>query len=250
MVKGRDGKFPGYNVQVGVEPKGHFIMTDRVTTDTNDMQQLQECVESFTQETGAVPKEVSADKGYSNTTQLLEIEKDGKTKCYIPLIDTKREIQEKEGVTFNYNRESDTYTCSQGKQLLLHSRNHRNRGAYYNIYKCHGCEGCVIRTKCTKSKTGRIVKRNVNQDKLDQYKERIAGEYGKQKIRERKTVVEHPFGTIKMLMGKFNLLLKGKTKVQTEFDYYTAAYNLKRLIGCAPVSELMVKMEKYQFVLA
>lgn len=250
MVKGRDGKFPGYNVQVGVEPKGHFIMTDRVTTDTNDMKQLQECVESFTQETVAVPKEVSADKGYSNTTQLLEIEKDGKTKCYIPLIDTKREIQEKEGVTFKYNTESDTYTCSQGKQLLLLSRNHKNSGAYYNIYKCHGCEGCVIRTKCTKSKTGRIVKRNVNQDKLDQYKERIAGEYGKQKIRERKTVVEHPFGTIKMLMGKFNLLLKGKTKVQTEFDYYTAAYNLKRLIGCAPVPELMVKMEKYQFVLA
>jgi transposase len=250
MVIGREGRFPGYNVQVGVEPKGHFIMTDRVTTDTNDMQQIQECVGSFTQETGAVPKEVSADKGYSNTTQILEIEKDGKIKCYIPLIETKREMQEKEGVTFNYNTENDTYTCSQGKQLLLFSRSQKNRGAYYNTYKCYGCEGCVIRTKCTISKTGRIVKRNVDQDRIDQYKKRIAGEYGKQKIKERKAVVEHPFGTIKMLMGKFNLLLKGKTKVQTEFDYYTAAYNLKRLIGCAPVPELMVKLEKYQFALA
>jgi hypothetical protein len=62
-------------------------------------------------------------------------------------------------------------------------------------------------------------------------------------------VVEHPFGTIKMLMGKFNLLLKGKIKAQIEFDYYTAAYNLKRLTGCAPVSELIVKMEKYQFAM-
>ena len=49
-----------------------------------------------------------------------------------------------------------------------------------------------------------------------------------------------------MLMGKFNILLKGKVKAQIEFDYYTAAYNIKRLIGCAPVSDLMVKMEKYR----
>lgn len=250
MVKGRDGKFPGYNVQAGVETKGHFIMTDRVTTDTNDMQQLQECVESFTEETGAVPKEVSADKGYSNITQILEVEKGDKTRCYIPLIKTQREIQVKEGVNFKYNAEDDTYTCSQGKQLLLLSRNQKNRGAYYNIYKCHGCKECPIHAKCTKSKTGRILKRNMDQDKIDQYKERIAGEYAKEKIRERKTVVEHPFGTIKMLMGKFNLLLNGETKVQIEFDYYTAAYNLKRLIGCVSISELLVKFEKYKFEIA
>lgn len=94
------------------------------------------------------------------------------------------------------------------------------------------------------------MKRNVDQDKIDQYKERIAGEYAKGKIRERKTVVEHPFGTIKMLMGKFNLLLKGEAKVQTEFDYYTAAYNLKRLIGCTPIADLMVKMEKSRLIVA
>jgi len=250
LLKGREGNFPGYNVQVGVEPKGHFMMTDRVTTDTNDMQQLQECVVSFTEETGTVPKEVSADKGYSNTTQILEIEKDGKTKCYIPLIETKRETLEKEGITFEYNAEAGTYTCSQGKQLLLLSRNQKNRGAYYNTYKCQGCEGCAVRAKCTTSKTGRILKRNVEQDKIDQYKESIASEYAKEKIRERKTVVEHPFGTIKMLMGKFNFLLKGEAKAQTEFDYYTASYNLKRLIGCAPISDLMVKIEKTRLIVA
>jgi len=250
LVKGREGKFPGYNVQVGVEPKGHFIMADRITDDAADVQQLQECVSSFTEEIGSVPKEVLADKGYSNITQILEIEKDGATQCYIPLIETKREMQEKEGVTFRYNAENDTYTCSQGKQLLLLSRNNKKSGAYYNTYKCHQCEECAVRAKCTKSKTGRILKRNVEQDKIDQYKEKIAGDYARAKIMERKQVVEHPFGTIKMLMGKFNLLLKGKVKAQIEFDYYTAAYNLKRLIGCAPVSELMVKMEKYRFAMA
>jgi len=247
LVKGREGKFPGYNVQVGVETKGHFIMTDRVTTDTNDMQQLQECVKSVAEQTGVSPSEISADKGYSNTVQILEIEKDGTAQCYIPLIETKREKSEKEGVYFVYDKNSNTYTCSQGKKLLLLSRNVKHSGAYYNVYKCHECKGCPVHDKCTKSKTGRTLKRNVDQDRIDQYKEKIAGNYAKEKIRERKQVVEHPFGTIKMLMGKFNLLLKGKTKAQIEFDYYTAAYNLKRLIGCAPMSELIVKMGKYQF---
>jgi len=248
LLKGRDGKFPGYNVQVGVETKGHFIMTDRVTTETNDMQQLKKCVESLTEETGVAPTEISADKGYSNTAQILDIEMDGATQCYIPLIGTKREKSEKEGIFFSYDKSSNTYTCSQGKKLVLLARNVKHNGVYYHTYKCHECKGCLVQNKCTKSKTGRALKRNVDQDKIDLYKEKITGDYAKQKIRERKQVVEHPFGTIKMLMGKFNLLLKGKTKAQIEIDFYTVAYNLKRLIGYAPISELSDKMEKYPFL--
>jgi transposase len=246
MVKGRDGKFPGYNVQVGVDAMGHFILSDRITDDTNDMQQLQECVKSVTEDTGTTPKEVLADKGYSNTTQILEVEKGGTTQCYIPMIETMREKQENEGIKFIYNTEDDTYICTQGKKLLLLTRNQKGRGAYYNIYKCHECKECAIRANCTKSKYGRKIKINVDQGKIDQYKEKMAGDYARERIRERKTVVEHPFGTIKMLMGKFNFLLKGKKKAQIEFDYYTAAYNLKRLMGCTPVSDLIVKIGKYR----
>ena len=246
LVNGRDGKFPGYNVQVGVDAMGHFIISDRITDDTNDMRQLQECVKSVSENTGETPKEVLADKGFSNTTQILNVEKDGTTLCYIPMIETKREKQEKEGINFIYNREDDTYICPQGKKLLLLTRNQKGRGIYYNIYNCHECKECAIRANCTKSKYGRKIKRNVDQSRVDQYKERISRDYAKERIKERKTVVEHPFGTIKMLMGKFNILLKGKVKAQIEFDYYTAAYNIKRLIGCAPVSDLMVKMEKYR----
>lgn len=247
MVKGREGKFPGYNIQVGTETKGHFILSSKVTDDPNDIQQLNDNVKSVTENTGEIPNEVLADKGYSNITQILEIENNETTQCYIPLIETKREKQEKEGITFIYNKEDDTYICSQGKKLLLFSRNHKDRDAINNIYKCHQCKGCSMRANCTKSKSGRTIKRNVNQDKIDIYKEKIKSNYARERIKERKTVVEHPFGTIKMLMGKFNLLLKGKVKVQIEFDYYTAAYNLKRLIGCTPISDLMIKMGTYGF---
>ena len=250
LVKGRDGKFAGFNVQVGVDTKGHYIMADRVTNDSNDMQQLRECVKSVEEQTGIKPKEVSADKGYSNTTQILEIEKDGQTQCYVPLIGTKREELEKGGISFNYDKETDTYICSQGKQLKLFTKNAKDREAYYDIYKCFDCEKCSIRNQCSTSKTGRIVKRNTNQDKIEQYKEKIMGEYAKKKINERKCVVEHTFGTIKYLMGKFNFLLKGKNKAQIEFDYYTTAYNLKRLINSSPITNLTIKMNNFNWAVA
>jgi transposase len=249
LVKGRDGTFPGYNVQIGVEGKGHFIMNDRVTTDSNDMKQLKEGVESITEETGVCPSEVLADKGFSNMTQILDIEDSGTVQCFIPLIETSREKSEKDGICFVYDKNSNTYTCGQGKKLLMIAQNIKHHGAYYNIYKCHHCEGCQVKDLCTKSKTGRKLKRNVDQDKIDTYKKKIGDQYAKDKIRERKQVVEHPFGTIKMLMGKFNLLLRGKTKAQIEIDLYTTAYNLKRLISCAPMSELMNKMDKTQLLI-
>ncbi len=81
-------------------------------------------------------------------------------------------------------------------------------------------------------------------------REKLESRYAKEKNNERKQVVEHPFGTIKWLMGKFDFLLTGKEKAQIEFDLYSTAYNIKRLINCAPTTELMAKMIKYNWAMA
>jgi DNA repair exonuclease SbcCD ATPase subunit len=249
LVKGRDGKFPGYNAQTGVEAKGHFIMYNEVTTDAVDQQQLASCVENATMETEIIPEEILADKGYGNTTQILEIESNS-IQCFIPLATTSREKEEKQDLLFKYDKESDTCICPQGKKLYLFSKKNKHHGAIYNTYKCKECDGCPIRMNCTKSKTGRIYKRNIEQEKIDQYKEKLKTNYAKEKIAERKGIVEHPFGTIKWLMGKFQFLLTGKEKVQTEFNLYTTAYNIKRLINCDSTTELMGKMIRYNWAVA
>lgn len=73
LVKGRNGKFASYNAQMGMESKGHFIMYNQVTTDPNDLQQLENNVEKGTEEIDISPEEVLADKGFGNMTQLLNI---------------------------------------------------------------------------------------------------------------------------------------------------------------------------------
>jgi len=70
---------------------------------------------------------------------------------------------------------------------------------------------------------------------------------GKEKILERKSLAEHPFGTIKYLMGKIPLLLRGKKKVATEINLYTTAYNLKRLINIELFEDTVENIKKYQW---
>jgi len=248
LVKGRDGKFAGYNVQTGVEGKGHFIMHDEVTTAPNDQQQLENCIEKTIEEIEIVPDEVLADKGYGNTSQILNIEDKG-IKCYIPMPETKREKEEKKGIVFQYDKLNDIYICPQKKELKLYAKNVKHSGATYNTYKCYECDDCPIREKCTKSKTGRTLKRNIKQEEIEQYKKELTTDYSKKRIAERKGIVEHPFGTIKWLMGKFNFLLTGKEKTQIEFDLYTMSYNLKRLVNCGTTMELMGKITRYNWAM-
>lgn len=247
LVKGRDGKFAGYNGQAAVEAKGHFIMQNELTTSPVDQDQLKNCVNKTQKEIEASIEEILADKGYGNTTHILEVEQEG-IQCYIPLETTTREKEQTKGLVFTYDESTDSYTCPQGKKLMLFQKNHLSSGALYDRYKCYECEGCPIRNDCTQSKTGRTYKRNINQERIDKYKEKLKSDYAKERIRERKNIVEHPFGTIKWMMGKFNFLLTGQQKVQIEYDLYAMAYNLKRLINHEmPLSELMGQINDHKW---
>lgn len=249
LVKGRDGKFAGYNVQTGVEPQGHFIMSNEATTDPNDLNQLKNCIEMATEETGLVPEEAVADKGYGNMSQILDIEDNG-IQCYVPLQSSSRDIEEEGGIVFEYDKSDDTYVCPQGKRLHLLQKNQRYGERICNIYKCRECNGCPIRSSCTNSETGRIYKRDIEQERIDLYKEKLKSQYSKERIAERKGIVEHPFGTIKWLMGKFQFLLIGKEKVQIEYNLYATAYNIKRLMGKSSIFDILCKMERYNWALA
>ncbi|MDA3906610.1 MAG: transposase [Bacteroidales bacterium] len=145
---------------------------------------------------------------------------------------------------------SDTYTCPQGKKLHLFSKGQKQRKVTYDFNKCNECDGCPIRNNCTSSKKGRTYKRNIDQNEIEQYKQKLTTQYSKERIAERKGIVEHPFGTIEWLMGKFNFLLTGKEKAQIEFDLYTTAYNIKRLINSEINTKLIDKMMKYSWTLA
>jgi transposase len=63
-----------------------------------------------------------------------------------------------------------------------------------------------------------------------------------QAMRQRREVVEHPFGTIKMRMGATHFLMKRLSKVRGEMALHVLAYNLTRLLNILGVQPLMAAL--------
>ena len=73
---------------------------------------------------------------------------------------------------------------------------------------------------------------------------------GRQRISERKAIIEHVFGTLRYWMGKIPLLLRGKEGVQTEINLYTTAYNMKRLMNIERSEDIMYMINNYDWKMA
>jgi transposase len=63
-----------------------------------------------------------------------------------------------------------------------------------------------------------------------------------EKIKIRKTIVEHPFGTVKRWQDGSYLLLKGKVKAEADLALSFLAYNIKRAISMVGVRGLIERM--------
>lgn len=250
LMKTRDGFVPAYNMQTGVDNKNKMIVFAQVTDKGVDTHELQPNIEQTKEQLDVTPAIVEADKGFANLEQIKLIEENHPTICAVPLQDIKQEEKDNNaGIQFQYDGLNDCVICSEGQKLALIHKDKVKRGSHYSVYQGN-CNGCPKKDLCTTSKKGRIVHRKHDQEWIDNYRKRIENQLFKVLIKERKTIVEHPFGTIKYWMGKFPLRLRGKEKVQTEIDIFATAYNLKRLINLEKMEELIKMIQNHNWNLA
>lgn len=92
-------------------------------------------------------------------------------------------------------------------------------------------------TKCTTNKDGRKIHRGMDEDAAEEMRKRIKENPSKVKIR--KELCEHPFGTIKRGFNQGYLLLKGLRKVKGEVGFTMLAYNMRRAINLVGTRGLM-----------
>ncbi len=103
------------------------------------------------------------------------------------------------------------------------------KGMIFRVYATAACEACPARSGCTGSKRGRWIWRWEHQDFVDQHRKKMSLT-GHEKMKRRKSMVEHPFGTMKRAMNAGYTLLKMKRKVKGEFGIIALTYNIKRVI--------------------
>jgi transposase len=231
------GTLVGYNAQIAVDAKHKLIAAADVTNEVNDLQQLANVALEAKANLELTRTEVVADAGYYNASEVNRCVEHGLT-TFIPKSDTSansaRGLYGKS--RFKYDATKDVYLCPAGDTLTYRFATiELDRELKY--YRASNCKTCALKSRCTRNKANRTITREANEHVMEAMATRMQQQPEKFKLR--KTLAEHPFGTIKRWFGYTHFLLKGLAKVQCEWSLTTLAYNLKRVLNLVSFEKLM-----------
>lgn len=236
-----------YNVQAIVDSKHKLLVDLEVTNEAADKVLLPEMAQRAKEELGVEELTVVADGGYFSHEAIKACE-DRNITAFVPIRDAKD--AERMGIfsreEFKYDETQDVYVCPAGAVMRRNSKyvrkDTRLKKEFY-LYTTKACGLCPMKALCTTSKTGRKIKRWAYTEVLDKLKERL--EKNPDVIRQRKGLVEHPFGIIKIAMNHERLLTRGIANVSTEMKLAALSYNFKRVLSILGI-EKMIEMIRSQ----
>lgn len=215
-----------YNAQIAVDAEHDLIVAFDLTNEGNDLQQLHPMAQQGKAAVGADKVSVVADTGYANGAHGKQCEQDGIT-AIVPhgeRVNPKGK-QYFSRDRFSYDRENDSWGCPAGEVLRLFKTSHTKQK---KEYRTQACPSCPLKSQCTKA-AQRIIVRGFHDDDREAMHQRAIADPGWMKLR--REVAEHPFGTIKWLMGSPRFLVRGLRKAKAELALSITGYNLKRLIA-------------------
>ena len=229
-----------YNVQITVDAKHKLIVDHEVTNECNDVKQLSAMAIRAKEVLEVESLEVVADKGYYSKREIKNCIDEGIVP-YIP--ETNSSSSGRAGLyakkDFRYDAENDCYWCPAGKALPFSYQTTSN-GQAVRVYVASGCSKCLLKRRFSKNELSRRVKRWVDEEVLEEMAWRVRAE--PDKVKQRKCIVEHPFGTIKRSMDQGYFLTRRLSNVRAEMSLTMLAYNIKRALKLKGTQELMAAL--------
>lgn len=228
-----------YNVQSAVDAQNHFVIDISTTNDINDQNQLYIMAKDASDLLETEECTVVADTGYYNASEIKNCLDDGMT-VLIKKAKANNSTKDNEfrKDKFKYDPEKDVYICPAEQQLYFFENTSKN-GMKYKKYKCNSCSSCKYKNKCTSSKSGRTLQRWEHEAVLEAVHEKTWSR--NETYKQRRCIVEHPFGTVKRSLGYSFFLRKRIENVDAEASSMFIAYNLKRLFAVFSTQELIAK---------
>jgi hypothetical protein len=227
----------GYNVQVAVDPKHKLIVAHEVTNQVTERGLLSQMARRAKETLGVDRLEVLTDMGYYDGLQVKTCLEAGITP-YIPKPNTSANtplgLFGKED--FRYDPVKDCYRCPAGESLTFRFQS-TEKGRERRTYTTSACAHCALKPRCTRSSEDRRITRWAYEDLLEDMESRVRA--NRQKMKLRKQLVEHPFGTIKRAWNQGYFLTKGLESVNAEMSLTVLAYNIKRAIKILGVPRMM-----------
>ena len=240
MMKAGGGSTVGYNVQTAVDSKHHLIAAHQVTNATSDRSQLSSMAGQASEALDAKDLTVLADPGYYKGEEIVDCYEAGIT-ALVPKVDTSpsKAKGRYSKADFRYDAERNEYICPAGQRLTYRFDSIEHDKTLW-VYMTYQCSSCPLQAKCTTGNAKRI-KRWEKEHILE-----VADALLKKNpdaMRQRKRLVEHPYGTIKHWMGSTHFLMKRLPNVQAEMSLHVLSYNLRRAINILGVPRIMKQLQ-------
>jgi len=257
----KEGGFaPNYTPMAAVDTHGGFILDADVLPDSDEAQATVATVERIEKTHGAKPAELLADGKHGSGATLAALAEGG-VEAFIPLegrrdhpdnpahrADPTQPVAESDWprlprnpakkhldrAAFVYDAAADVYYCPMGHRMPFHhnaKKKEKNSTVANRIYRCAECAGCPLAGACL---SGEVVARTVSRDEHEGLREamdaRLGTPEGRATYARRSWACETVFGCMKTVMRLRQFLLRGLDKVNTEWLWTCAAYNLRKLV--------------------
>ena len=186
-----------YQIHRGVDPKCEVITTTEVTPgEVHEAHRLQATIDGHEKNTGATVDAAIGDSKYGTIDNFLACHDRG-IKAHIPSLEKSQSgTGRQKGIfskgRFIYDYGKDIFICPAG-QILKRRKYKKKRNHYEYAASKKTCTSCTLKEKCTRSKTGRTLKRHVRQDDLDLMLTRAMGAESKKDIKTRQHLMERSF---------------------------------------------------------
>ncbi|MQY78054.1 MAG: IS1182 family transposase [Bacteroidetes bacterium] len=234
-----------YNVQTTVDAK-HNIPVDYKVTNNNDSKAMGNMLQRAKSILRTNNFTALYDKGY-HTGSEFKTAHDLNTEVMVAIPGIPRSSQSPDPAynveNFNYDPETDCYTCPQGEQLRSNGQWYKGKNYQFKQYKTSACKICTVKHLCTRSyKNGKIVQRSEYTPYIEANKQNI--EKHRHTYRKRQSIVEHPYGTIKRQWGfSYISTKKGKERASADVGFMFIAYNIRRIMNIVGKNALKKYLE-------
>ncbi len=108
------------------------------------------------------------------------------------------------------------------------------------LYATTACAKCPLKSQCANG-AHRTITRHFHEDAREAMHQRATSE--PQWMKRRRCLAEHPFGTMKWLMGHPRFLVRGLNKAKSELALTVLGFNLKRTVAILGVPALLAALQ-------
>jgi transposase len=226
----KGGYAPSYKPSIAVN-KARIIVAHGLDS-SSETAVFEHLLEQSIRTTGGTLGTVLADSAY-NCKDVIETAKAKGVEVLIPggkNSDAKKSDKQFPKSMFKYDEDTNSYTCPAGKVLLRKDdAKPTNDSAGYVRYQTKDCSQCPLRSKCTNSKEGRIIKRYDIDKEKEALEKIMQTPEAKEKYAHRKGWVEPVFGELLSHQRMQRFRRFGLPKVRVEFALHAMAHNMRRL---------------------